>query len=255
MPTEESMLDLALPQASSDKASKTKKNKDKPSKEKPHYTGHRGRLRERFLKNPESLADYELLEMLLFVASPRGDVKPLAKQLIAEFGTLAKVCKAAVHELSQVKGMNDQAIAAIKVMDVIHLRNIHEDVVEKPILESWKSLLDYCRESMAHLTIEQFRIIFLDKKHRMITNELQQEGTIDHTPVYPREVVKRALELGASAIILVHNHPSGDPQPSKADINITKEIMMAAAPLHIEVHDHLIIGGKKHFSLASHGLM
>lgn len=227
----------------------------KSTEKKPHYTGHRARLRERFLASPESLPDYELLEIILFAASPRGDVKPLAKDLLTHFGSLYDVCKAPAEELAKVPGMNTQAITAITAMHIIALRNINAEIEQKPILESWKSLLDYCRESMGHLKIEQFRIIFLDHKHNMIANELQQEGTIDHTPVYPREVVKRALELGASAVILVHNHPSGDPQPSKADIAITKDIMMAAAPLGIDVHDHLIIGGKSHFSLASHGLI
>jgi len=226
------------------------------SDKKPHYHGHRQRLREKFINNDdEVLADYELLEILLFASSPRSDVKPLAKDLLKEFGSLRKILAASNEELFAIKGINQAAISAIKITRVLSLRALNEEIEEKTILQSWDSLLDYCRMSMANIKIEQFRIFFLDKKNQLIANELQQEGTIDHTPVYPREVVKRALELGASALILVHNHPSGDPSPSKEDMVITKKIAQIALPLGIEIHDHLIIGGNKHFSFSSNGLM
>jgi len=228
----------------------------KDSDKKPHYHGHRQRLREKFINNDDDvLADYELLEILLFASSPRSDVKPLAKELLREFGSIRKILAASNEELFKIKGVNQAAISAIKITRVISLRALNEEIEEKTILQSWDSLLDYCRMSMANIKVEQFRIFFLDKKNQLIANELQQEGTIDHTPVYPREVVKRALELGAFALILVHNHPSGDPSPSKEDMIITKKIAQIALPLGIEIHDHLIIGGNKHFSFSSHGLM
>jgi DNA repair protein RadC len=221
---------------------------------KPHYTGHRQRLRERILHSgTNGMADYELLEVLLFSANPRGDTKPLAKELIAQYGSLAAVLSAVPEVLETLAGSSGAATLA--VVREAALRMIKSELAEKPVIQSWKALLDYCRASMAHNKTEQFRILFLDKKHRVIADELQQEGTVDHTPVYPREVVKRALELGASALILVHNHPSGDPTPSKADIEMTRQIVAAAAPLSLSVHDHLVIGGKNHFSFKSQGLI
>ncbi len=224
--------------------------------EKPHYLGHRERLRERLLKSEaDALHDYELLEVLLFAGNPRGDTKPLAKQLIASFGSLAKVLSATPEELSQIKGMGAAAITSIKVVQESALRLLKTEFAEKPIIQSWKSLLDYCRASMGYNKTEQFRIFFLDRKNKLISDELQQEGTVDHTPVYPREVVKRALELGASSLILVHNHPSGDPAPSKSDIDMTQKIQQAVTAVGITIHDHLIIGSKGHYSFASNGLL
>lgn len=224
--------------------------------EQPLHTGHRQRLRERFLKSPKgTLPDYELLEIMLFAASPRSDVKPLAKQLLLRFGNLAGVVTAHHDELRQVSGVNDAAIAQLKAVQDMAERLIKQDIEEKPILQSWKALLDYCRASMGHLKKEQFRMLFLNKKHMVIADELQEYGTIDQTPVYPREVVKRALQLEASAIILVHNHPSGDVRPSNADIQITKQIMQAAEAVGVTLHDHVIISSKGHYSFKAHGII
>lgn len=223
----------------------------------PHYIGHRERIRERIISHgAATLQDYEILEVLLFAAKPRGDAKPLAKTLIQAFGSLAAVLSAKPEELKKVEGVGDAAVASIKVAREAASRLLQMEVKEAPILQSWKALLDYCRATMAHdKQKEQFRIFFLDKKNKLIADELQQEGTVDHTPVYPREVVKRALDLGASSLILTHNHPSGDPTPSKADIEMTRQIIQALAAVNIMVHDHLIIAGKKHYSFASHGLL
>lgn len=237
-----------------DTALKTKKNKTPQGK--PHYHGHRARLRERFLAaRPGSLPEYEVLEMLLFSAMPRADVKPLAKALIAEFGTFAKVISAPPAKLKKIPGAGDAAVAALKVTQDAALRLLQAEIKDQPILQSWKALLDYCRASMGYNKTEQFRIFFLDRKNKLIADELQQEGTVDHTPVYPREVVKRALDLGASAIILAHNHPSGDSTPSKADIHMTNKILEAATPLGVAIHDHLIIGASEHYSFKSNGLL
>ncbi len=226
------------------------------TEEKPHYLGHRSRVREKFLATlGAGMADYEILEMLLFSAIPRGDVKPLAKNLLARFGSLARLISATPEELAQVKGAGEAVVASLKVVQVAALRLLLTEVTDKPVIQSWKALLDYCRASMGYNKTEQFRILFLDKKHKLIADELQQEGTVDHTPVYPREVVKRGLELAASALILVHNHPSGDPTPSQADIQMTSKIQQAAAGVGITIHDHLIIGGKEHFSFAGKGLL
>lgn len=227
--------------------------------DKPHYLGHRQRLREKLLKAvaaraEESLPDYEVLEALLFASSPRSDVKPLAKALLQQFGSLGKILASPAEVLSK-HGLASAGIAMLKATAIAAQRMIREDIAEKPILASWKSLLDYCRATMQHLPTEQFRIFFLDTKAQLIADELQQEGTVNHTPVYPREVVKRALELGASSIILVHNHPSGDVTPSKADRDMTMRVQQAAAGVDITVHDHLIIGTKGHFSFASKGLL
>lgn len=223
---------------------------------KPHHLGHRQRLRARFLESKKgSLPDYELLEIILFSASPRADVKPLAKELINVFGSFPKVLNATKDELMRVKGVNEAVIANLKVVQDAAERLLKEDVKEQPILQSWSSLLNYCRASMGHLKKEQFRIVFLNTKNMLIADELQEAGTVNQTPVYPREVVKRALELEASAIILVHNHPSGDVTPSKADIEITKQIIRAAEPLGVKVHDHLIIGANKHYSFRSNMLI
>ncbi|MFO1242103.1 MAG: DNA repair protein RadC [Rickettsiales bacterium] len=219
-------------------------------------SGHRSRLRERFMTGGNSaLADYELLEMVLFAAHPRGDVKPLAKQLIQHFGSFAGVIEASPEALSSVENVGDSAIAAIKLVGAAAERLLKQQASEGPIIQSWTALLDYCKVAMAAKKVEEFRILFLDAKHKLIGDEVQNRGTIDHTAVYPREVLKRALEFHASAIILVHNHPSGDPTPSKADIDMTKAIVQAARALNISVHDHLIIGKKGHYSFKSNGLI
>jgi DNA repair protein RadC len=215
----------------------------------PHYFGHRERLRERLLAaGTENLADYELLEVILFAARPRGDVKPVAKALIEHFGGLAQAMAAAPDELAGA-GLNRAGVAAIKAAREAALRLMRCELQEQPVVNSWDRLIDYCTAHVANNKIEEFHILFLDKKNVLIRHERQQRGTIDHTPVYPREVVKRALELGAAALILVHNHPSGDPTPSKADITVTQDIKKAAAPLGLALHDHLIIGRNSHTSL------
>jgi DNA repair protein RadC len=218
--------------------------------------GHRNRLRQRFIDSSgKGLADYELLEMLLFAAHPRGDVKPLAKRLIARFGSLAKVLQALPEELLSVDGVGLAAVCSIKAVQEGAERMLGQSLKQQLILARWDQLLDYCRVSMGHLKEEQFRIFFLNRANELIADELQQKGSVDHAPVYVREVVKRALVLGASAMILCHNHPSGKVEPSKADVQITREIMMAARLVGVLVHDHLIIGGENHFSMRSNGLL
>lgn len=218
--------------------------------------GHRTRLRERFLKGGEhALADYELLEILLFAAAPRGDVKPLAKQLIKEFGSFSKVLSADPHLLAKVPGMGVAAIAAVKATFLSAHKIFREEAQTRPLMNSFKKVLDYCQVAMEHLTIEQFRVLFLDRHHKLMAEEAMQSGTIDQAPVYPREIVKKALELGAAGVILVHNHPSGDPTPSQADLDITRKIVEACDKMGIHVLDHLIIGHGRHTSLKSEHLM
>ena len=227
-----------------------------PAKAAPHYHGHRERLRGRFRDaGADALSDYEMLELVLFRAIPQRDVKPLAKELIEIFGSYAEVLAAPRPRLEEVKGLGDSAITELKIVQAAASRMLKGEVKKRAVLSSWSSVLDYCRGAMAFDDKEQFRILFLDKRNQLIADEVQQKGTVDHTPVYPREVVKRALELGASSLILVHNHPSGDVSPSKSDIDVTKQISDAARPLGIEVHDHLIIGAKKHFSFRSKGIL
>ena len=221
----------------------------------PHYYGHRRRLRERMIAaGAESLPDYELLEMLLFAANPQGDVKPTAKSLLAQFGGFGEVMSADPDALSGA-GLGLAGIAAIKSVREAALRLMRIELRERPVVGSWDKLIDYCNAHIAHNKVEEFHILFLDRKNVLIRHERQQRGTVDHTPVYTREVVKRALELQASALILVHNHPSGDPTPSKADIAVTKDIVKAAAALNVTVHDHLIIGRGRHSSLRDLGLI
>jgi DNA repair protein RadC len=216
----------------------------------PHYHGHRQRLRERFRSaGGDAVSDYELLELLLFRAIPQRDVKPLAKSLIEKFGSFGEVVAAPATRLAEVKGLGDSAITELKLVAAAAQRLARGEVKRRPVLSSWSSVLDYCRAAMAFAEKEQFRILFLDKRNQLITDEVQQVGTVDHTPVYPREIVKRALELSATAVILVHNHPSGDPTPSQADIQMTKAIVDIAKPLGISVHDHLIVGKEGHASL------
>jgi DNA repair protein RadC len=216
----------------------------------PHYHGHRERLRERFLKGgSDALADYELLELVLFRAIGRRDLKPLAKALLKQFGSFAEVISAPIERLKSIKGLGDAAIIELKLVEAAAHQLARGQVKDRPVMSSWSNVLDYCRTAMAFADREQLRVLFLDKRNRLIADELQQEGTVDHTPVYPREVVKRALELSATAIILVHNHPSGDPTPSRADIEMTRAIVEVAKPLGIEVHDHIIVGKDGHASL------
>jgi len=214
----------------------------------PHYIGHRKRLKARFSKaGPDSVADYELLELLLFSAIPQRDVKPLAKELIETFGSFAEVIAAPRHRLAERLG--DGTITQLKIVEAAAQRMARAGMPRKDMLSSWQAVIDYCRTTMAFADTEQFRILFLDKRNRLIANEVQQKGTVDHTPVYPREVVKRALELSATAVVLVHNHPSGDPTPSRADIQMTQSIIDIARPLGIAVHDHIIVGKDGHASL------
>ncbi len=226
------------------------------AEEPPSHSGHRERLRERFRKGgADPLPDYELLELLLFRAIPRRDVKPLAKALIREFGSFAEVIGAPEDRLATVPGLGDAAITELRIVRATALRLVQGEIGKRPVLGSWTEVIGYCRAAMAFETREQFRILFLDKRNHIIADEVQQRGTVDHTPVYVREIVKRALELSATAIILVHNHPSGDPTPSRADIDMTKTIVAAAKPLGILVHDHLIIGKEGHTSFKGKGLL
>ena len=218
--------------------------------------GHRERLRARFMKaGVDGVQDYELLEMILFRAIPRRDVKPLAKELITHFGSFADVIAAPVERLVEIKGISETAAVEIKIVQAAALKLAGDNLLEKQVISSWSDLLAYCRAATAYEKIEQFRILFLDNKNALIADEKQQTGTVNHTPVYPREVVKRALALEASSIILVHNHPSGDPTPSRADIDMTNQIARAAKPLGIRVHDHLVIGRGQHVSFKTMGLL
>lgn len=225
-------------------------------KQKPHYHGHRQRLRQRFLRDGgTSMADYELVELLLTLALPRRDVKPIAKDLIAAFGSFADIVVARPEQLSQVKGMGETAVVPFKLVQEAALRLLRQEGRISPQINSFDSLVDYCRAAMSREPIEQFRILFLDTKNKLIADEVQQKGTIDHTAVYPREVVKRSLELNAAAVILAHNHPSGDPTPSQADIDMTRTIRDAASALDIAVHDHIIVGRQGSFSFRAAGYL
>ena len=225
--------------------------KSKRTEAPPHYHGHRERLRKRFLEaGSDAVSDYELLELILFRAIPQKDVKPIAKDLIETFGSFAEVIAAPPQRLREIKGIKDAAVAEFKIIHAASNRLARGQMKKtRTVLSSWSNVLDYCRTSMAFADKEQFRIIFLDKRNQLIADEVQQTGTVDHTPVYPREVVKRALELSATAVILVHNHPSGDPTPSRADIQMTQAIVEVAKPLGIAVHDHIIVGKEGHASL------
>jgi DNA repair protein RadC len=221
-----------------------------------HYLGHRERLRERLLAGgTEALPDYELLEFLLFAARPRGDVKPLAKALLTRFGSLAGVFGAEREALLAIDGMGEASVAALFAVREAGRRMLRAEVQDRPVIGSWQKLLDYCMAASGFAETEEFRLLFLDRKNALIADERQQRGTIDHAPVYPREVVKRALALGASAIILVHNHPSGDTTPSKGDIEVTKAVAKAAAAVGVTVHDHVVIGRGHHTSFKSLGLL
>jgi DNA repair protein RadC len=216
----------------------------------PHYLGHRERLRERFRKGgADALGEYELLELILFRAMPRRDVKPLAKALIARFGSFAETVSARPERLREIDGLGDAAIVELKIVEAAAKRLAKSAIEKRLTLSSFSAVVDYCRTVMAFLDHEEFRVLFLDKKNCLIADEVQGVGTVDHAPVYPREIMRRALELSACAIILVHNHPSGDPQPSADDIHLTHEIIAVGKPLKVAVHDHLIVGKHGHVSL------
>ena len=221
----------------------------------PHYHGHRARVRDRVLKaGIESLPDYELLELILFYALERIDTKPLAKRLLERFGTLGDIFAAEAAQLREFE-IDQRTLVLFKALRESGRRLAERKVKDMPVMTNWQRLIDYCHAALAHEKTEQFRILFLDRKNVLIADEVQQRGTIDHTPVYPREVVKRALALNAAALILVHNHPSGDPKPSREDVEMTTEIQKAASALGIAIHDHLVIGRKGHASFRSLGLL
>jgi DNA repair protein RadC len=235
----------------------TKRASDRPGaeapglfdEEPPSHVGHRQRLKDRFLQGGrDAVADYELLELVLFNAIPQRDTKDLAKSLIKRFGSFAAVINAPEVQLREFKGVKDAVITQFRLIKVAALEVARTEIVKKPVLSSWNEVIDYCRAAMAHEQVELFRILFLDRKNRLIADEVQGRGTVDHTPVYVREVVRRALELSATALILVHNHPSGDPTPSRADIDMTRLIVDAARPLGVVIHDHIIVGRQGHAS-------
>ncbi|HEX8233221.1 MAG TPA: DNA repair protein RadC [Caulobacteraceae bacterium] len=215
----------------------------KPPRPRPHHLGHRERLRERVANGGfASLHDYEALELYLFRTFPRGDVKPLAKALLARFGSLSGVLSASVEDLRTIQGVGEAAALDLKLVHELAQRIGLEPLSRRTVISSWSALLSYVRVALKHEPREQFRVLFLDRKNQLIADEVMNEGTVDHAPVYPREIVRRALELSASSLILLHNHPSGDPTPSRADIDMTRQIVAAAKPLNISVHDHLIVG-------------
>ncbi|THD37359.1 MAG: DNA repair protein RadC [Sphingomonas sp.] len=218
-------------------------------------SGHRARLRERLLADPDGLLDHELVEYLLATAIPRRDTKPLAKTLLKEFGGIAGLLTAPPEAIAQVKGMGDTSVAAIKVAHAAALRMLRAEVAEKPVLANWQALLDYLRADMAHHGNERVRVLHLNTRNMLIRDEKMSEGSIDEAPVYVREVIRRAMELKSAAIILVHNHPSGDPAPSRADIDLTRSVIEAGKKLGIAVHDHIIIGAKGFTSLRGQGLI
>lgn len=220
-----------------------------PAEPPPHYAGHRDRLRARFAEGGDrGMPDYELLELILFRAMPRRDVKPIAKALIARFGSFAEVLGAPVERLQEIEGVGLSVALDIKIVEASGRRLAKGAVRDRPVLGSWSDVIGYCRTAMAFADREEFRILFLDKRNCLIADEVQGSGTVDHTPVYPREVVRRALELSATALVLVHNHPSGDPTPSAADIRMTQEIISISKPMGIAVHDHIIVGRQGHAS-------
>ncbi|MCW3474462.1 RadC family protein [Limobrevibacterium gyesilva] len=218
--------------------------------------GHRGRMRARLLTaGPEALADYELLEMVLFLALPRRDTKPIARALLARFGSFAAAISAPLNDIRGIEGMGEAGAAALKTVHAAALRLARAEVIDRPVLGNWDRLMDYLTAMLARERIEQFRVLFLDTRNRLLADEAQARGTVNHTPVYPREVVKRALELQATALILVHNHPSGDPTPSRDDIEMTQEVKAAAGALSIVLHDHIIVGNGRWLSLRREGLL
>jgi DNA repair protein RadC len=225
-------------------------------KDKPHYLAHRDRQRAKFAASGgDSFADYELLELFLFNSIPRRDVKPVAKDLLKTFGNLGEVCAAPLHRLTEIKGIGEKTALDLKLLHAASVRMGRESVLGRPVLSSWTALLDYCRSAMQFEPVEQFRVLFLDRKNRLIADEILGRGTIDRAPVYPREIIKRALALESTAIILAHNHPSGDPTPSQSDITMTNEVIASAKAMGVVVHDHLIIGRENVVSFKTLGLM
>lgn len=248
----ESLLPLFAPQGDEDEADFARL----PAKLPSYIADHRKRLRSRFMDGgATALPDYELLELLLFRAIPRQDVKPLARLLLDTFGDFNRVISASTARLLMVKGVGESVVQELKIVEASAQRLMRARVMNRPVLTSWDALVDYCHTAMSHRETEQFRILFLDRKNVLIADEEQAKGTVDHVPVYPREVVKRALELNASALILVHNHPSGDPTPSDADIGMTAQILDAARVLGIVLHDHLIIGKSSELSFRAQGYL
>ncbi|WP_375454959.1 DNA repair protein RadC [uncultured Methylobacterium sp.] len=233
----------------SERAAVAQKPEQKPE-DAPHYLGHRDRLRERFARHgADALPDYELLELALFRAIPRRDVKPLAKALIRRFGSFAEVLSAEPARLAEVEGVSAGVVADLKLMEAAGRRLARGAIAQRELLSSWSALIEYLRATMAFSPREEFRVLFLDKRNHLIADEVQGRGTVDHTPVYPREVARRSLELSATAIILAHNHPSGDPAPSAADVTMTRAVVAVLEPLKIVVHDHVILGRSGHASL------
>lgn len=227
-----------------------------PRADAPHYLGHRSRLRARFHQGgDEGMSDYELLELVLFRSMPRRDTKPVAKALISRFGSFAEVLGARIERLKEVDGIGDAAAGDLKIVEAAARRLAKGAVKKRPVLDHWRGVIDYCRTAMAFADREEFRILFLDRRNCLIADEIQGSGTVDHAPAYPREIVRRALEVGATAVILVHNHPSGDPTPSAADIRMTNDIVNIAFPLGIAVHDHIIVGRNGHASFRGLGLI
>ena len=223
------------------------KRQETPEPDSRH--GHRERLRDRFANSgPDALADYELLELLLFRSLPRRDTKPIAKALLKHFGSFSALFGASLDRLKEVEGVGDTVALDLKTVFATMQRMQRADILGRNVLDSWNAVVAYCQSVMAEESREQFRVLFLDKKNALIADEVQQSGTVDQTPVYPREVVRRALELSSTALILVHNHPSGDPTPSRADIEMTHKVVEACTPLSIQVHDHIIIGRGTHVS-------
>lgn len=222
----------------------------------PGAAGHRARLRERLLTGgAEALADYEVLEYLLFSAQARGDTKPVAKELLKRFGSLAGVLEASPGALKQVKGVSDATVGALKITALAARRMARSEVRQKPVLGSWQALLDYLAIDMANLTVERVRVLYLNTRNQLILDDHVGDGSIDEAAIHPREVIRRGLDIGATALILVHNHPSGNPEPSRADIQITHRIAEAGRLLGIVVHDHVIVGREGHVSLRAKGLL
>jgi len=222
----------------------------------PGHLGHRDRMRQRLLAaGPDALQDYELLEMVLFLAVPRKDTKAISRALLGRFGSFANAVAAPAHELLRIEGIAEAGAAALKTIQAAALRLARAEVQDRPLLNSWDRLIDYLTMALAREPVEHVRVLYLDTRNRLLADEAQGRGTVNHTPVYPREVVKRALELQATAMILVHNHPSGDPTPSRADIEMTAEIQAAAAVFGIALHDHLVLGNGRHVSFKREGLL
>jgi DNA repair protein RadC len=218
--------------------------------------GHRSRMRARLLQSgPDSVADHELLEMMLFLALPRRDTKPIARALLTRFGSFASAVSAPLPDLRTIEGLGDAGIAALKTIQAAALRLARSEVLNRPVLNNWDRLMEYLQMVLGRERIEQFRILFLDNRNRLLADEAQARGTVNHTPVYPREVVKRALELHATALILVHNHPSGDPTPSREDVEMTRLIGQAAGALSVVLHDHVIVGNGRWFSFRREGML